>query len=117
MLSRHEFEQTRGESEGQGIPACCNPQGHRESDTIKQLLCSTKMLNNRYPKRRVAGWLHKWRVKGCLNQCLNTEVIFKELVLTLFLCLRLFSGQIYNFQQSILDSDEQMTQLQSPLMQ
>ena len=29
----HEFEQTPGDSEGQGSLACCSPQGRKESDT------------------------------------------------------------------------------------
>ena len=32
-LNGHEFEQTPGDSEGQGSLACCSPQGHKESDT------------------------------------------------------------------------------------
>ena len=28
-----EFEQTQGDSEGQGSLACCSPCGHKESDT------------------------------------------------------------------------------------
>ena len=32
-LTQHEFEQTLGESEGQGSLACCSPWGHEESDT------------------------------------------------------------------------------------
>ena len=32
-LNGHEFEQTQGNSEGQGSFACCSPQGHKESDT------------------------------------------------------------------------------------
>ena len=34
-LSGHEFEQTLGDSEGQGSLACCSPWGHKESDTTK----------------------------------------------------------------------------------
>ena len=30
----HEFEQTLGDSEGQGSLACWNPWGRKESDTI-----------------------------------------------------------------------------------
>ena len=30
----HEFEQTLGDSEGQGSLACCSPWGHKESDMI-----------------------------------------------------------------------------------
>ena len=33
LLNGHEFEQTLGDSEGQGSPACCSSQGHQESDT------------------------------------------------------------------------------------
>ena len=33
----HEFEQTLGDSEGQGSLACCNPWGHKESDTTARL--------------------------------------------------------------------------------
>ena len=32
QLSGHEFEQTPGDSEGQGSLACCSPWGHKESD-------------------------------------------------------------------------------------
>ena len=35
----HEFEQTLGDSEGQGSLACCSPWGHKESNT-------TEWLNN-----------------------------------------------------------------------
>ena len=31
----HKFEQTLGDSEGQGSLVCCNPQGHKESDMIQ----------------------------------------------------------------------------------
>ena len=31
-LSRHEFEKTPEDGEGQGSLACCNPGGHKESD-------------------------------------------------------------------------------------
>ena len=39
QLKEHEFEQTRGDSEGQGSLARCSPWGHKESD-------STEKLNN-----------------------------------------------------------------------
>ena len=32
--NRQEFEQTPGDSEGQGCLACCSPWGHKESDTM-----------------------------------------------------------------------------------
>ena len=34
-LSGHKFEQTLGDSEGQGSVACCSPWGHKESDMTK----------------------------------------------------------------------------------
>ena len=33
----YEFEQTPGDSEGQGSLVCCSPWGHRELDTAEQL--------------------------------------------------------------------------------
>ena len=33
----HEFEQTAGDSEGQGSPASCSPWGRKELDTTEQL--------------------------------------------------------------------------------
>ena len=35
-LNGHEFEQTLGDSEGQGSLACCSPWGHKESDTTER---------------------------------------------------------------------------------
>ena len=36
-LDGHEFEQARRVGEGQGSLVCCNPWGHKESDTTEQL--------------------------------------------------------------------------------
>ena len=36
-LNGHEFEQTPGDGEGQGILECCSLWGHKESDTTEQL--------------------------------------------------------------------------------
>ena len=36
-LKGHEFEQTPGDSEGQGSLVCCSPWGHKESDATEQL--------------------------------------------------------------------------------
>ena len=33
QLSGHEFEQTLGDSEGQGSLSCCSSWGHKESET------------------------------------------------------------------------------------
>ena len=32
-LNGHEFEQSLGDSEGQGSLVCCSPWGHKEADT------------------------------------------------------------------------------------
>ena len=37
QLNGHEFEQTLGDSEGQGILVCCSPWGHKELDMTEQL--------------------------------------------------------------------------------
>ena len=37
QLKAHEFEQTLGDSAGQGSQACCSPWGRKESDTAQQL--------------------------------------------------------------------------------
>ena len=36
-INGHEFEQTLGDSEGQGSLTCCSPWGHKELDTTEQL--------------------------------------------------------------------------------
>ena len=36
-LHGHEFEQTQGDSDGQGGLACCRTRGHKQSDTTEQL--------------------------------------------------------------------------------
>ena len=41
QLNGHEFEQTLGDSEGQGSLGCCSPWGRKELDMTKQ-------LNNKY---------------------------------------------------------------------
>ena len=45
-LNGHEFEQTPGDSEGQGSLACCSPWGHKELDTTKWLNNNIYMLKN-----------------------------------------------------------------------
>ena len=44
QLNGHEFEQTLGDSEGQGSLVCCNPWGRKESDMTEQL--NNGNLNN-----------------------------------------------------------------------
>ena len=45
QLNRHEFEQTPGDSEGQGSPVCRSPWGRKESDTTEQLSPAHSRVN------------------------------------------------------------------------
>ena len=49
QLNGHEFEQTPGDSEGQGSLACCSPWGHEELDTPEQLNGKKKTPTNNRP--------------------------------------------------------------------
>ena len=54
-LNGHEFEQTLGDSEGQGSLVCCRPWGLKESDTTEQ-------LNNHHPlytHNQGSSWMDK----------------------------------------------------------
>ena len=42
-LNRHEFEQTLGNSEGQGSLVCCSPWGQKELDTTERLNDNTSV--------------------------------------------------------------------------
>ena len=48
-----EFEQTPGDSEGQGSLVCCSPRGLKESDTTEQLNNTDKqgLIYNQKKKR------------------------------------------------------------------
>ena len=49
-VNGHEFEQTLGDSEGQGSLARCSPRGHKELDTSEQAITGSlldKMQINR----------------------------------------------------------------------
>jgi len=48
----NEFEQTPGDSEGQGSLACCSPWGHKELDTTEWL----KNINNVWGKTKQPKW-------------------------------------------------------------
>ena len=43
QLNGHEFEQTEGDSEGQGRLACCSPWGRRKSKTTERLNNNNKL--------------------------------------------------------------------------
>ena len=52
-LNGPEFEQTPGDSEGQGSLVCCSPRGLKESDTTEQLNNTDKqgLIYNQKKKR------------------------------------------------------------------
>ena len=54
QLNGHEFEQTPGDSEGQGSLMCCSPWGCKELDMTQQL-----NNNNITHKSRGNGWSFK----------------------------------------------------------
>ena len=43
-LYEHEFEQTLGDSKGQGSLVCCSPWGHKEWDTTEGLQNNSQLL-------------------------------------------------------------------------
>ena len=75
-LNGHEFEQTPGDSDGQGSLACCSPQGCKESDTTEDWTelncpgCPGWVWSNRWkglrkgaealPKERAHMWTAAW---------------------------------------------------------
>ena len=48
-FSAYEFEQSRGDSEGQESLVCCSPWGCKESDTTEQLNINNKKIYNQRP--------------------------------------------------------------------
>ena len=54
QLNGHEFEQTPGDSEGQGSLVCYSPWGHKESDTTWQL--NNRMVQFRKNKKSTTVW-------------------------------------------------------------
>ena len=63
-LNGHEFEQTPGDSEGQGSLACCSPWGCKQLNT-------TERLNN---KNSTTGWIVSpkkihWNPKPSSSEC------------------------------------------------
>jgi len=51
LVNGHEFEQTPGDSEGQGSLACCSARSHKESDTTEPLNNYNTGMIPRYTSR------------------------------------------------------------------
>ena len=60
QLDGHEFEQTLGDSKGQGSLVCCSPWGRKESDTTEQ------MNNNRLGCSEACGLVPDQGWNPCL---------------------------------------------------
>ena len=56
QLNGHEFEQTPGDSEGQGSLVCCSPWGHKESDTLRHWT-RTEAMRSHYHVFLAPGWV------------------------------------------------------------
>ncbi|CAN0481098.1 unnamed protein product [Rangifer tarandus platyrhynchus] len=57
QLNGQEFEQTLGDSEGQGSLACCRPWGHKESDRTERLNNKSNPFTQNLSKSWVLGTL------------------------------------------------------------
>ena len=64
QLNGHEFEQTLGDSEGQGSLACCSPRGRKELDTTWGLSNNNIILSVLYLPRK--GGKSPWMQDQCL---------------------------------------------------
>ena len=85
-LNVHKFEQTQGDSEGQGSLAFCSPWGHKESDTTQRLNNSNSEGN-----REQRWWLTSRRKSHDLKEGIHlacrayTQNTFREISLVLSL--------------------------------
>ena len=59
-LDGHEFEQTVGNSEGQGSLACCSPWGHKEVDMTEQLNWTDLCVKRIQLVRKMCKSTHLW---------------------------------------------------------
>ena len=80
QLNGHEFEQTLGDSEGQGILLSCSPWDHKEWDTTEQRNNSNNWRLERLPKvtwlsgSRVGEWISTtYSLQGISNRAVQAE--------------------------------------------
>ena len=82
MVSQHHqlngrgFEQTPGDSEGQGSLACCSPWGHKESDTTQRLNNNKTSLSilRKYPSICFLFLNTYWLQIKCLTSLSSANV-------------------------------------------
>ena len=109
-LNGHKFEQTQGDSEGQGSLACHSPWGCRESDTTKWLNNNKCDSNSHRPQIR--SYLYTWAKTiptsaGCTAQrqrilrymraaIHRVEWMSSGVILGRSTCLRVLSPSVYS---------------------
>ena len=72
QLNGHEFEQTPGDSEGQGSLVCCSPWGHKKSDTTERLNNNDlKAGANIINSQSLAGWELQWMAPDSFGSLLS----------------------------------------------
>ena len=69
QFNGHEFEQTPGDSKGQGSLACCSPWGRKESDMTEQLNNNDKKINLKL-SRETGIPRHRKSGSGAYCRCL-----------------------------------------------
>ena len=68
----HEFEQTPGDSEGQGSLAFCSPWGHKELDTMSAYHNKTTMDRK---SKKVGMYIIPIPRKGNARECINYHTV------------------------------------------
>ena len=72
QLNEHEFEQTLGDSEGQGSRMCCSPQGCKKSDMTYRLKNINKGLEKVDSGCAVHSCAHAvWLKQSCFSSLLT----------------------------------------------
>ena len=70
QLNGHEFEQTQGDSKGQGSLVCCSPWGHKELDTTQQMNDNN---NNQKLRRGKEGFYSETQREQSFADTLNLD--------------------------------------------
>ena len=90
QFNEYEFEQTPGDSEGQGSLACCSPWGCKESDTTElgnscsSLLLTTRKILNEM-KIRDFSWTHQKTYKVNCHPEICTYKQIKKIIVEIHL--------------------------------
>ena len=80
QLNGHEFEQTPGDGEGHGSPACCSPWARKEPDTTEQLKSNKSNRQQKIMTQQVCIWVYRcllppvsfWLILRQVENCIHT---------------------------------------------